>query len=172
MKRFERSRCPHWGRIIVVRMPHRVGQLPHNANVAATGPLGGVVTRETFDIADKWRNSPKPLAEFAPLRLFGIGEMHRRTGRRRHLELTMTAMTIFYVATLARYVLVKAENEDEARRIGRQRLEHLHADIDRRLAKDVPVNILVVRPATEDEIELDHWNQEKVAGERADHPLD
>jgi hypothetical protein len=82
----------------------------------------------------------------------------------------MIAKTAFYVATLAHYVLVEAENEDEARRLGHQGLEQLHADIGQRLGKDVPVNVLVVRPATDDEIELDGWNQEMVASEVGHHP--
>ena len=70
------------------------------------------------------------------------------------------APTKYYVATLARYVLVEAEKENEARRLGADGLKALHSDVEKRLGKDVPVNILVVRPATSDEIELDRWNRE------------
>jgi hypothetical protein len=72
-------------------------------------------------------------------------------------------MTTFYVATLAKYVLVEAENEEHARELGRVGLEKLHAEVGRRLGKDPPVNILVVRPATTDEIEFCRWGEEMIA---------
>lgn len=60
----------------------------------------------------------------------------------------------YFVATVSRYVLVDAENEDEARRLGQVALHDLYADLRERMGKDVPVNIVTVRPATQDEIEL------------------
>ena len=53
-------------------------------------------------------------------------------------------MTTYYVATLAKYVLVEAENEEQARELGRVALEKLHADVGRRIGMDMPVEILVV----------------------------
>jgi hypothetical protein len=76
-------------------------------------------------------------------------------------------MTTYYVATLAKYVLVEAENEGQARELGRLGLEKLHADAGRRLGRHIPVNILVVRPVTTDEIEFCRWSEEMLAQERA-----
>jgi hypothetical protein len=73
----------------------------------------------------------------------------------------------YYVATLARYVLVEAENEGQARELGQVALEEQHAELRRGLNRDVPVNILVVRPATTDEIEFSQWGEEMLAQERA-----
>ena len=69
-------------------------------------------------------------------------------------------MTTYYVATLAHYVLVQAKNEVEARRRGQAAL--------RKLGANMPVNIRTVRPATEDEIELDRQHWQAVAGELLD----
>ena len=69
-------------------------------------------------------------------------------------------MTTFYVATRARYVLVEATNAIEARRLGEPALQELHADVAQRIGRDVPVEIHVVRPATDDEIELMNWHRE------------
>jgi hypothetical protein len=76
-------------------------------------------------------------------------------------------MKIYYVATLAKYVLVEAENEEQARDLGRVGLEKLHAEVGCRLGKDIPVNILVARPAATDEIEFCRWGDEMLARERA-----
>ena len=76
-------------------------------------------------------------------------------------------MTTYYVATLARYVLVEAENEADARQCGRAALHELYADLRKRLGKEVPINILTVRAATDEEIELWRWHHEMVAGEAA-----
>jgi hypothetical protein len=46
-------------------------------------------------------------------------------------------------------------------------LEKLHAEVGRRLGKDLLVNILVVRTATTDEIEFCRWGEEMLAQERA-----
>ncbi|MGE5195523.1 MAG: hypothetical protein ACM3U2_23770 [Deltaproteobacteria bacterium] len=69
-------------------------------------------------------------------------------------------MTTFYVATRARYVLVEAADEAEARRLGKAALQQLHAEVAQHIGRDLPVEIHVVRPATEDEIELQNWHRE------------
>ena len=74
-------------------------------------------------------------------------------------------MTTYYVATLAKYVLVESENEEQARELGRAALEKLHAEVGRRIGMEMPVNILVVRPATTDEIEFCRWGEEMLARE-------
>jgi hypothetical protein len=74
-------------------------------------------------------------------------------------------MTTYYVATLARYVLVDAENETHARERGDAALDELYADLRERLGKDVPINILTVRPATSDEIDMMKWHREMLARE-------
>jgi uncharacterized protein DUF4314 len=70
---------------------------------------------------------------------------------------------IYYVATLARYVLVEAETEWEARERGYAALYDQYADIRRRFGSGMPVEIRTIRPATEDEIEHMRWHQEYVA---------
>jgi len=74
-------------------------------------------------------------------------------------------MTKFYVATLARYVLVAAETEDQAREAGRRALYDLYADICEKFNHHVPINIRTVRPATPEEIELWKWHHEMVGRE-------
>jgi hypothetical protein len=74
-------------------------------------------------------------------------------------------MTTYYVATLARYVLVEAENDADARERGHAALHELYADLREQLGKEVPINIATLRPATTEEIELWRWHQEMVAGE-------
>jgi hypothetical protein len=76
-------------------------------------------------------------------------------------------MTTYYVATLAKYVLVEAENQGQARELGRVGLEKLHADAGRQIGMEMPINIHVVRPATTDEIEFCRWGEEMLAQERA-----
>jgi hypothetical protein len=76
-------------------------------------------------------------------------------------------MTTYYVATLAKYVLVEADNEEQARERGRVALEKLHAEAGHCIGKDMPVNILIVRLATTDEIEFCRWGEEMLARERA-----
>jgi hypothetical protein len=68
-------------------------------------------------------------------------------------------MTTFYVATRARYVLVEAANESEARRLGQPALQELY------VGRNLPVEIRVVRPATDDEIELRNWHRELTGDE-------
>lgn len=60
-------------------------------------------------------------------------------------------MAAYYVATLARYVLVEAANEADARELGRSALAEL--------AGNAAPNIRTIRPATEDEIESWRWHQ-------------
>ena len=76
-------------------------------------------------------------------------------------------MTTYYVATLARYVLVDAHNESDARERGYAALHDLYADLRERLGKGLPINIRTVRPATADEIELMRWHHENLASEGA-----
>jgi hypothetical protein len=76
-------------------------------------------------------------------------------------------MTVYYVATLARYVLVEAADEHDARRLGQDALYELHADARERLGKDVPINVRKVRPATDQEIELQRFHDEAIASEAA-----
>lgn len=78
--------------------------------------------------------------------------------------------TTYLVATLARYVLVDAANEDEARSLGQVALHDLYADVRERQGKEVPINILTVRLATDAEIELQRCHDEAMAREavRAD----
>jgi uncharacterized protein YbjQ (UPF0145 family) len=73
-------------------------------------------------------------------------------------------MTTFYVATLARYVLVDANNEFDARERGHAALRDLYAEDG---GADAVINIRMVRPATDDEIELCRWHAESIANERA-----
>jgi hypothetical protein len=74
---------------------------------------------------------------------------------------------MYYVATLARYVLVEAADEIDARRLGQGALYDLYADLRERLGKEVPINILTIRPATGDEIQLWNWHHHMVAREHA-----
>ena len=74
-------------------------------------------------------------------------------------------MTTYLVATLARYVLVDAADEHEARTKGHAALHELYADLRERYGRDVPINILTVRHATDEEIELMRWHKEMVARE-------
>ena len=66
-------------------------------------------------------------------------------------------MTKFYVATRARY------DKTGARRLGQPALHELHADLCKQISRDLPVEIHVVRPATDDEIEMWKWHQELLA---------
>jgi hypothetical protein len=73
--------------------------------------------------------------------------------------------TTYLVATLARYVLVDATNEDEARSLGQAALHDLYADLRERLGRDAPINIVTVRPATIEEIDLQRFHDEAMARE-------
>ncbi len=76
-------------------------------------------------------------------------------------------MTTYYVATLARYVLVDAADEAEAIAQARPALHELYADLRERLGREVSIEIRTVRPATDDEIDLWKWHHEMVAREAA-----
>jgi hypothetical protein len=70
-------------------------------------------------------------------------------------------MTTFYVATLSTYVLVNAKDEAMARELGQAALQKMYAERGRH----VPINIRTVRPAIDDEIELQAWHRGLVARE-------
>lgn len=74
-------------------------------------------------------------------------------------------MTTYLVATLARYVLVDAESESEARQLGQPALHALYADVRERLGKDVPIEIRTIREATQDEIDLWNWHHKMLEGD-------
>jgi hypothetical protein len=78
---------------------------------------------------------------------------------------TLPTPAMFYVATLARYVLVEAENEVQARERGQTALEVLYAELRQR-HPNMQVEIRTVRPATDDEIEFCRWNEETLAREQ------
>lgn len=71
-------------------------------------------------------------------------------------------MTTWLVATLARYVLVDAEDETAARELGQAALHELYADLREHYGQGVPIQILTVRPATEGEIDLWRWHHEMI----------
>jgi len=75
-------------------------------------------------------------------------------------------MKTYFVATVARYVLVDAEDETQARELGRPALHDLYADVRERLGKDVPIEIHTVREATDEEIQLWTWHHEMLAKEK------
>ena len=68
----------------------------------------------------------------------------------------------YYVATLARYVLVTAGDEAQARADGQAALEALYRE---RFGRVIPVTVTTVRPAADDEIELQRWHAEMLARE-------
>ena len=78
-------------------------------------------------------------------------------------------MTAYYVATLARYVVIDAENESQARERGAADLRELYADLRARHGRGVPIEIRVVRPATSDEIEMVRFHERMLANERRRH---
>ena len=75
-------------------------------------------------------------------------------------------MTAYYVATLARYVVVEAKNEAQARERGAAALHELYADLRAKLGREVPIKIRTVRPATSDEIDMVRTHERLVANER------
>jgi len=75
-------------------------------------------------------------------------------------------MSIYFVATVACYVLVDAANEDEARRLAEPQLYELYAETRRKLGRDTPIQIHTVRLATAEEIKLQRSHDEMVARER------
>ena len=70
-------------------------------------------------------------------------------------------MTTYYVATLACYVLVDAENEVQARQLALPALQERYAEVlgDR----DAKFEIRTVRPATADEIKWMAWYLESLS---------
>jgi len=74
-------------------------------------------------------------------------------------------MTTYLVATVARYVLVDAENEDQARELGSVALYDLYADLREKLGRDVPITVHTVRKATQDEIDLWTWHHKMLKRE-------
>jgi hypothetical protein len=75
-------------------------------------------------------------------------------------------MTIYFVATRTRYVLVEAEDESTARITGHAALDDLHVDLRRRLGREVPIEIHTVRQATSGEMDLWNWHHEMLAREK------
>ena len=75
-------------------------------------------------------------------------------------------MTTYYVATLARYVLVDADNEAAARELGHAALHELYTDLRQRWGKEVPIEIRTIREATTDEIDMWKWHQQMLAKEK------
>lgn len=71
--------------------------------------------------------------------------------------------TTYLVATLARYVLVDAANEDEARRLGYIALREMFVDEAGPFAKEVPINIDTIRLATDEEIALQRAHERNAA---------
>ena len=74
--------------------------------------------------------------------------------------------TAYYVATLARYVVVEADNEAQARELGAAALHELYADVRAKLGREVPIEIRLVRPATTDEIEMLRFHERMLSNER------
>ena len=77
-------------------------------------------------------------------------------------------MKTYFVATLARYVLVEADDETTAREVGHAALHSLYADVRERLGKEVPIEIRTIREATREEIELWNWHHQMLAAESMD----
>ena len=71
-------------------------------------------------------------------------------------------MPMYFVATIARYVLVEATDETQARELATPALYELYADTRRKLGRDTPIQIHTVRLATAEEIELWKWHQENI----------
>ena len=67
-------------------------------------------------------------------------------------------MRKYYVATFSRYVIVDATDEATAREAGREALVELYAD-----KPTTPINILTVRLAADDEVDLCNTHRENVA---------
>lgn len=72
-------------------------------------------------------------------------------------------MTTWLVATVTRYVLVDAEDEQTARDLAMPALHDLYADLREQLGHEVEISIQTVRPATDREIESWNWHHEMVA---------
>jgi hypothetical protein len=72
-------------------------------------------------------------------------------------------MRTYYVASLARYVLVEADSEDLARERGLVALRDLYER--EQPGRQAPIEVLNIRPASHEEIELGRWHQEMVERE-------
>lgn len=72
-------------------------------------------------------------------------------------------MTKYLVATLSTYVLVEANDANEAKINARQPLNELLADACRRTGFSGEIPIQTVRPATGAEIELWNWHHAMLA---------
>lgn len=68
-------------------------------------------------------------------------------------------MKTYYVATLARYVLVDANDETGARSLGYAALHALYADMRAKHGRDIPIDIKTIRLATDAEIDLWQFHQ-------------
>lgn len=69
-------------------------------------------------------------------------------------------MTYYLVATVARYVLVEAESEEQAREPGIAELRKLYDDPNRKIV------IQTIREATDSEIELWDWHHKMIEAEK------
>jgi hypothetical protein len=67
---------------------------------------------------------------------------------------------IYYVATLARYALVEADDEESARELGKELLVQMYDDYRRLAARGIPIEIRTVRGPTETELNLWRWHLE------------
>ena len=74
-------------------------------------------------------------------------------------------MTTYLVATVARYILFDAENEEHARELGSVALHDLYAGLREKLGRDVPITIYTVREATREEIDLWTWHHKMLERE-------
>ena len=72
-------------------------------------------------------------------------------------------MKTYFVATLARYVLVDARDENHARESGQAALQAMYDDPREGMGPNAVVNILTVRPATDSEIDLWQFHQRMIA---------
>ena len=75
-------------------------------------------------------------------------------------------MKTYYVATLAHYVLVEAENESQARAQGLIALRDLYAERPEKPSRDMQIDIRTVRLATPEEIELCTWHDQSLKREK------
>ena len=114
-----------WRRFLVV------GQLAHGPCRRDTGQRG-----ERCDSRKRENTTFEPaIAEFRNHGSCVVVATHgaaRETNRKLDDELV----------DLARYVLVDAENETQARELGQPALHELYADLRERLGREVPINIL------------------------------
>lgn len=74
----------------------------------------------------------------------------------------MHSTTIFYVATMASYVLVASTNATEAQALGTAALTELYRE---RCGREIAINVKTVRHATTEEIEDQRWHAEMLARE-------